>query len=157
MTEALVATTLGALVVAAMLPALSDSLRRARFDAAVRTIVTDIRDTRSRAITSGWEYQLVGRETSNQYRILGRSSTAVAWPDLSSAPLETPTQFAGEWVNVGDEFDGVTVDSEQWTFSVTFDARGAATQSNFSPLAITNGHDKSSTITVSAVGGISVQ
>ncbi len=163
MVEMLVALAVGGLIVAALVPALADAIQRANFDTAVRHVVTDVRQARSRAITTGWQFRIIGFDagssgsTVNQYRLLGRRSTAVAWPSVTATPFTSATQIAENWVEVGSKFPGVELDVSSDQFSVTFDARGAATASSFNPMTISHPNGRTASLSVTVVGGINIQ
>lgn len=161
--ELLVALTIGGLVVAISLPAFMATLRRSRLNAAVRQVTSDLREARSQAITTGWEYRVVGFDGGsmtrrNQYRSLGRSSTAGAWPDIDATPSRSDTQFAGTWTDIGVQFPGVALESEDEGFDVTFDARGAApaAEDEFNPLTVSSVAGET-TLTISVSGAIRIE
>jgi prepilin-type N-terminal cleavage/methylation domain-containing protein len=160
--ELMVAVALGAILAAMAAPGFVEMVRRGRQFSAVRRVVSDLRDARSRAISTGWEYRVVGYDADttgdrpNQYRVLARRSTAVAWPGEEDAPFQSDTQLAARWVDVAAEYPGVRFDSEDTRFELTFDSRGTAADASddFNPLRVI-GHDGlESSLTVSVVGGI---
>jgi prepilin-type N-terminal cleavage/methylation domain-containing protein len=162
LTELLVALTIGGFILALALPAFMTTVRRSRLAAAARQVATDLREARSQAITSGWEYRLVGYDATsstrrNQYRCLGRSSAAGAWPDIDSAPFRSTTQYASAWTDIGSAFPGVGLQSADAGFEVTFDARGAApaADDDFNPLTV-SGTIGSATVTVAMSGSIRI-
>jgi Tfp pilus assembly protein FimT len=122
---------------------LQESLRR---DAAARRLLTDLRGTRSRAVTTGWQTRFVGSGATGAYRMLGRSSSAVAWPDDDVATFSSDTQIATEWVGLEAIFSGVQLAPVNVAatdpFWISFDSRGVPFESSsgFNPLAVT-GHD----------------
>ena len=58
--ELLVALSVAATLMVLALPPLSESLRNARLRAATRQISGDLRQARSTAVGTGWEYRIVG-------------------------------------------------------------------------------------------------
>lgn len=145
-------------------PALSEILHRARLDGAVRQLAGEVNRARSRAVTTGWEYRVVGFDgaasvNANAFRTLARRTSAVAWPADDAAQTLTSTQYAGPWVAIPEQYRGVSVDCDGTRFEVTFDARGtaagAATTFNSVRLIGHNGLDKS--VDVSVVGNVTVQ
>jgi type IV fimbrial biogenesis protein FimT len=161
--ELLCALAVAAIAMAIVMPAFRSIMQRSRRDAAVRQVVLDVREARAQAITTGWEYRIVGygadedSSLRNQYRILARRSTAVAWPDESASPFESATQKAEGWKNIATEYPGVNLEAGDERFELTFDARGTSAAGAFNPLTVT-GHDGSSkSLTVSLVGAVTVQ
>jgi prepilin-type N-terminal cleavage/methylation domain-containing protein len=163
-TEMLVALALGGLIMLVAVPGLWNILHRSRLDAAVRHVVADLHDARSRAITTGWEYRIVGFDTGsvtnrNQYRLLGRATGSVSWPADTSAPLISSTQYAGSWVSLESMYRGVNLDYTAPRFEITFDSRGTAgaAAATFNPLRVVGRDGDQAQIRVSVVGGITVQ
>jgi prepilin-type N-terminal cleavage/methylation domain-containing protein len=165
LTEVLIVVAVGGLVLLTALPAFANILRGVRHDAAVRQLVSDIREARGRATMSGWEYRIVGYADgggadANRYRILGRSSGAVAWPDVDDASFASATQRADDWVDVAALYPGNRLEpnngGSEPLFLLTFDARGAAAMSNdcFDPFQIVGPEDVTTSIRVSPVGGV---
>jgi prepilin-type N-terminal cleavage/methylation domain-containing protein len=164
LTELMVALALGGLVMLIAVPGLWGILHRSRLDAAVRTVVADLHDARSRAITSGWEYRIVGFDSGsttnrNRYRVLGRSTTSVSWPADTAAPMLSSTQYAGSWVRLDSMYPGVNLDYTLPRFEVTFDSRGTAggAAGTFNPLRLIGRDGDQAQVQVSVVGGIMVQ
>ena len=160
MLELLVAMAIGALIILAGSTALGEAVRHARHGAAARQVLSDLRDARARAIATGWEYQVVGYDGDetgsrrNQYRVLARRSTAVAWPDEESAPFQSDTQMASRWIDVGTGYPGIDFDTSDPRFELTFTARGAAPGAgDFNPLRILGPGGLEAVLTVSLVGG----
>lgn len=161
--ELLVTLALVGLLLLIAVPAFSNILRRSRLDGAARQIVSDVRDARSQAIATGWDYRVVGfRFTSgnarrNQYRVVGRRSSAIAWPADTSPKFQSATQLAREWVDVATLYPGVRLVSPAGRFEVTFDSRGTAETSEFNPLLARHPGLQQKSITVSVVGSVRVQ
>lgn len=163
MIELLVAVTIGGLIVLAGVPAMTNLLRRSRVETVTRQVLSDVREARSRAITTGWEFRVVGYHAttggnwSNQYRLLGRRSSAFAWPDDDDAPFSSSNQYAGPWVDVSTQQAGVRLEPSATSFTLTFGPRGAPTSTTgFAPLVVAN-DDVSRSLTVSTGGAVSVQ
>jgi len=123
------------------IPAFYTMLQRSQLDAGVRQLVSDIREAQSKATLTGWQVQLIGFNYSstdarkNQYRLLGRSSSAVAWPAATMDPfgsIGTGTQMAGSWTDVNKQYPGVRLNptSASPNFYVSFDSRGVAFEWN---------------------------
>jgi Tfp pilus assembly protein FimT len=166
--EALVALAIASLVVLIAVPGLRYVIRGTTLRAAARQAVGDLREARAEAIATGWECRIVGYGTGsshpnrNQYRVMARKTSAVAWPADTSAILKTSSQKVGPWVDITTAFPGVELDpggsSADDRFEILFDSRGAATASptDLSPLRVV-GEGKPASISVSAAGGITLQ
>lgn len=167
--EVVVAVAILGMLAIIAVPSFSRALRRARVDVAVRHISKDLRQARSQAIKSGWEYRVVGFNAGtsdlhqNQYRLLARRSSAFAWPLDNAAPFVSDTLIAGAWTQVGLIYPGIAVSTSTpgapSRFGVTFDSRGAASELNgsFSPFEIAGSHSASRALRVSPTGRISIQ
>jgi prepilin-type N-terminal cleavage/methylation domain-containing protein len=163
--ELLLAVGLGAILIAIAVPSFLEIVRKGRHGSAVRRVVSDLREIRSDAISTGWEYRIVGYSTAedgdrrNQYRIFGRRSSSIDWPDEETAPLRTATQMAGRWISLEDEYPGVDFEGDADRFEVTFNSRGSApgASSTFNPLHLTDdkGHDIA--VNVAIAGSIRVE
>lgn len=160
MLEALVVLTIAAMAMIIALPSLADVIRRARHGAAVRHVLYDVREARARAVSTGWEYRLVGYdaeetgERKNQYRVLARRSAAVAWPDEEAAPFASATQLASRWTDIAAEYPDIDFDSANPRFELTFDSRGTAPGGPaFSPLRVLGPGELETSLNVSVVGG----
>ena len=161
-----IAVTLAVIGVMAMVvvPSMASMVRRARVSAASRQVISDIRQTRSRSLGTGWEYKLFGFAATstdvrkNQYRVLARSNSGVAWPADTSPVMSSTTQRAEAWMNVNTQFPGVRLVSPTARFEIAFDARGAAPGSaSFNPLVVNNQFGNTTSLTVTTVGNVRVQ
>jgi Tfp pilus assembly protein FimT len=124
----------GILIVMTMvgLPFFTAMMRNSRLDAGTRQIAQDIREARSKATQTGWEYKIVGFNAGgsstykNQYRLVGRK-TGVAWPADTGPDLQTSTQMAGPWINFNRDYPGVSLipASSSASFYVSFKSNGA--------------------------------
>lgn len=123
------------------IPAFYTMLQRSQLDAGVRQIMSDVREAQSRATLTGWQVRLIGFNYSstdakkNQYRLVARSSSAVAWPVATVNPfgsVGTGTQMAGTWIDVNKQYPGVRFNpaSANPNFYVSFDSRGVAFEWN---------------------------
>jgi prepilin-type N-terminal cleavage/methylation domain-containing protein len=162
MIEVLVAVTIGGLIVLAGVPAMTNLVQRSRLDTATRELLSDVREARSRAITTGWEFSVIGFHATtggswrNQYRLIGRRSGAVAWPDTDDAPFSSATQFAGAWVDLTSRHSGVSLQPSATSFTLTFGPRGTPTStSGFAPLVVANDNATRS-LTVSTSGAVRI-
>ena len=150
------------ILLAVAIPAFQALLQRSQLDAAVRQIMSDVRETQSRATLTSWQYQLVGYENdsgspfNNQYRVIGRSSSAVAWPVDTVATFTSATQMAGNWINVNTMFPDVKLDTADAStkFYVSYDSRGAAFQINSFPLNVSHKSGQKQCLGVTAAGSI---
>jgi prepilin-type N-terminal cleavage/methylation domain-containing protein len=163
--ELVVVVVILAVMVLAGLPFFLTTLRSARLDAAVRQFTTDVREARSQATLTGWQYRLAGYNVGgsgtykNQYRLVGRSSGAVAWPDDTGPSFQSATQGVGPWVDFNRLYPGVRLNLADGTprFYASFDARGVAFELNSHPFQLTAETGATRTVTVSAAGSVRVQ
>lgn len=130
----------GILIVLTMigLPFFTAMMQNSRLDAGTRQIAQDIREARSKATQTGWQYKIVGFNAGgsstykNQYRLVGRK-TGVAWPADTGptfnfpTPPDTATQMAGPWINFNRDYPGVSLipASSSASFYVSFKSNGA--------------------------------
>jgi len=166
--EIIIALAIGGLVLAIGVPAFTNVLDRSRLDGATRQLSGDLWNAHSKAITTGWEYKLIGFGDSssdpkrNQYRLLGRRSTAVAWPSDSDEPFTSATQSAGRWTDLSTQSKGVQLlpggGGANARFEIAFNARGALSVNtgDFSPFQL-RVKDSTKRIRVSVVGGVTVE
>lgn len=148
------------------LPYFSSMIKGSRLDGATRQLASDVREARSRATLTGWQYKIFGYKyggggsNANQYRILGRSSSAVAWPSDTAQNFQSSTQMAGPWVNFTEEYPGVQLNAASGyaSFYVSFNSMGITFENNnFNPLQITSDAGGSKSVTVTAAGGVKIQ
>jgi Tfp pilus assembly protein FimT len=158
--EAMCAVAVAALLVTLFASVFTGTLERSRVDAAVRELATEMREARSQAITRGWEFRIVGYRDGaadgpeNQYRALGRQSSAVDWPAEDTDAFESETQMAGSWTDLASKYPGVAVAAGSERFELTFDSRGTAAGGG--ALSV-NGHGSTKTLTVSVSGSVKVE
>jgi Tfp pilus assembly protein FimT len=146
------------------LPFFTAMMQNSRLDAGTRQIAQDIREARSKATQSGWDYKIVGFNVGgsstykNQYRLVGRK-TGVAWPADTGPNLQTSTQLAGPWINFNQLYQGVSLNPSVSTqsFYVSFNSRGAVFENLNFPLTITLQSGGSRQVTVTSVGGVRIQ
>lgn len=165
--ELLVVAAVAVILMGVSMPAFLTMRENARLKGAVMHVVSDVQDARSRAIVTGWQYRLLGFNAGadsayrNQYRLLARRSSAVPWPEQTTAPFESATQVAGLWVDLVALYHGVRLNPEEITasFWITFDGRGVPIEINgsASPLRIAGGQGASRAVLVSPVGSVRVQ
>ncbi len=156
-----------AIVAGLAIPSFLTYTQRSKLDAAVRQIVEDVRQARSRATLEGWQYRIygfnygAGSAYKNQYRLMGRSSAGVAWPADTANPFQTATQMAGVWTNVNTTYPGVRINPADGTdhFWVAFDARGIAfdVDDSFNPLRVTHQTGGTKSVSVTTAGSIRIQ
>jgi Tfp pilus assembly protein FimT len=152
------------------LPFFTTMMQNSRLDAGTRQIAQDIREARSKATQTGWDYKIVGFNVGgsstykNQYRLLGRK-TGVAWPADTGPNFNFPsppagaTQMAGPWINFNQLYQGVSLNPSVSTqsFYVSFNSRGAVFESMSFPLTITLQSGGSRQVTVTSIGGVRTQ
>lgn len=157
------------MVGAMMVPTLTESVRDQRAGAATRQIVSELRHAQSQALTTGWQVRLVGYPASatngraNQYRMIGRASTASPWPDALGPDARSATQFATSWTDLSQRFPGVDLDPGRVgtePFSITYDPRGAVVaREHFAPLAVVArlGDARARRISVGPAGKVTIR
>jgi Tfp pilus assembly protein FimT len=165
--EALVVVAILGVMAGAAMPFFSGVIQNSRLDAAARQVVGDVRDARSKATLTGWQYKIVGfnvgggQTYKNQYRILGRSSAAGAWPADTAGIFESATQMAGPWINVNTLYPGVSLNPSDTTprFWVSFDARGVAFEidASFNPLTVAHQTGATRSLRVTSAGSIRIE
>jgi prepilin-type N-terminal cleavage/methylation domain-containing protein len=165
--ELLMAAAIATVMMSIVMTSFRGLVETSRRDGAAGLIAGDVRRARARAISTGWQYRIYGFTAGatspykNQYRLMGRSSSGVAWPDPTSDPIESATQMAGGWVDLRTMYPGVTLSPDAVTadFSVAFDSRGVrvAVDPSFDPLIIDNQKGPVRSVRVSAVGSVEIQ
>jgi hypothetical protein len=110
------AVALAVILLGAGLPIMMSSVESARFSAAVRQVVGDMRLARSKAVTTRWEYRIRGRDrrggpNANRYRVEGRRTPAITWPAEADTPQQTADLFVGAWINLGASYPGIQLDN----------------------------------------------
>ena len=166
LTQLIVSLAIMVIIMLISVPAFSTIIARSRTSAATRAVIGDMLTARSMAVGTGWQTKIIGfggpssNAQKNQYRMLARQNTGVAWPADTAATARTATTWAEPWQNMTTLYPGVSLDpggtSSQDRFDVQFDPSGAATMStnDFAPLRILGTKDALN-ITISASGGIS--
>jgi prepilin-type N-terminal cleavage/methylation domain-containing protein len=149
------------------LPFFTGSIQASRLEGAARQIASDMREAQARASLTGWQYRVVGHNESsgdahsNQYRLMGRSSAAIAWPADTVGAFESTTQMAGNWVDVDTLYPGVTINpaSASSQFWVTFDSRGVAIDiaASCNPLLLSGENGTSKSLRVTTAGSVRIQ
>jgi hypothetical protein len=97
---------------------------------------------------------------ANQYRVLGRSGTGVAWPDDEADPFESATQRADPWVDMTALYPGIRLEPENGgivpRFELTFNSRGAASMTNdcFDPFQVHDADGEARSLRVSVIGSV---
>jgi prepilin-type N-terminal cleavage/methylation domain-containing protein len=151
------------ILVSVSVPSLGTMMRTYRQGAAMQQIIGDLRKARSEAIRTGWQYRIFGfnaaasSEYRNQYRLMGRQSSAIAWPADTVDAFTSGTQLAGAWVDIDSLYPGIRFNPDDATadFSVVFDARGVRLSfDSFDPLIVDMSSGTSKSVIVSTVGGI---
>lgn len=151
------------ILVSVSVPSLGTMMRTYRQGAAMQQIVGDLRKARSEAIRTGWQYRIFGfnsgatSEYRNQYRVMGRQSSAISWPTDTADAFTSDTQLAGAWVDINSLYPGINLnpDDASADFSVVFDARGVRLSfDSFDPLIVDMGSGTERSVIVSTVGGI---
>ena len=170
--ELVIAMMVMVILLAVAIPAFQTLLQRSQLDAAVRQVMSDMRDAQSRATLTGWQYCLIGLDKDsgntyqNQYRLIGKSPTSANWPGGAPtcgatafdtvATFSSATQMAGPWVNVNTMFPDVKLDTSDATakFYVSYDSRGVAFEIISMPLNLSHKSGQKQCLGVTAAGSI---
>lgn len=156
------------------LPFFTAMMQNSRLDAAVRQLAGDVRGARSLATQTGWQYRIFGGNAGgsasykSQYRLMGRSSTAVAWPADTSPNFNFPTpsagatQMAGPWINFNQLYPGVSLNPSisNPSFYVSFDSRGVAFEWNPTSdpwMSVTPPSGSSRQLRITSAGSVKIQ
>ena len=152
-----------------IVPSMSETIDRQRAAGVTRQLASQVRLAQTRAVTTGWEYRVVGfpaaatNGRANQYRLIGRSTSASPWISALSGQADSATQYAGPWINLSIDTPGIDLNPAQVggdAFWVTFGPRGAVLdRSNFTPMSVATADPdgKSWTMTVSTAGKVTIQ
>ena len=165
--ETLIVTVMLAIMAAVAIPNFLVYKQRSQVDAATRQMVEAVREARSKAILRGWEYRIYGFNSGssstykNKYRLMGRSSNAVAWAADSSGSFENATAMASEWINIGTVYPGVTFNPTDGTdhFWVVFNNQGVAydIDDSFNPLRVTHTTGGTKSVYITSAGSVKIQ
>ncbi len=149
--ELLVTMILAAVLIGAAAPVLMTGVESARFNAAAGQVVGDMRLARSKAVSTGWQYRIRGRDQSspsnpkNRYRIEGRRNSMIAWPSETDPPQQTADEYVGRWIEIAANYPGIWINNSSGSpkFFAGFDPSGrlctplSQCANGFSPLTIT--------------------
>ncbi len=168
-----IAVVVGIIIVMAMvgLPFFTAMMQNSRLDGATRQLADDVREARSKATLSGWQYRILGGNAggsssyTNQYRLMGRSSTAIAWPVDTSPYFNFPTpspgatQMAGPWINFNQLYPGINLNpsNSNTSFYVSFSSQGVTFESMSFPIQIFNQSGGSRQVSVTSAGSVRIQ
>lgn len=151
------------------LPFFSAMMQGSRLDAAARQIAGDVREARSKATQTGWQYQIVGYNVGgsstykNQYRLVGKTPAETIWPapDTQPGPFQSATKMAGPWINFNQLYPGVSLNQSNSnpSFYVSFNSQGVAFEwnSSFAPLNIVHDSGPSRQVSVTSAGSVKIQ
>lgn len=153
------------------LPFFTAMMRGSRLDAATRQLAGDVREARSKATQTGWQYQIVGYNVGgvsafkNQYRLVGKASASATdkFPDETQAnAFESATKMAGPWINFNQLYPGVSLNPSvsNPNFYVSFDSRGVAFEWNPASdpwMTITQQEGGSRQLRVTWAGSVKIQ
>jgi len=167
------AIVVGIIIVMVMvgLPFFTAMMQNSQLDGATRQLAGDVRDARSLATQTGWQYQIVGFNAGgsstykNQYRMLARSSSGVAWPANTGPMLNFPTppggatQMAGPWINFNQIYPGINLNASNSnpSFYVSFSSQGVSFESMSFPLQFSNQSGGSRQVSVTSAGSVRIQ
>jgi prepilin-type N-terminal cleavage/methylation domain-containing protein len=166
--ELLVVVSIISLMVMAGVPFFTAMMQNSRLDAATRQLAGDVRDARSLATQTGWQYQIIGFNVGggstyqNQYRMLGRSSSGVAWPANTGPNFSSATQMAGPWINFNQLYPNVSLNPSisNVSFYVSFNSQGVAFEWNPTSvpwMSISPPSGSSRQLTITSAGSVTIQ
>ena len=165
--ELVVAVAILAVIAGGTIPLLEAAKQRAQASGAADALAGAVREARTRAVATGWQYRILGFNADgasafrNQYRVMARSSAGLAWPDDTAAPFESTTLMAGPWINFNTRYPGVKLTPQDGSaqFWVAVDARGVAfdISPGFSPLQVVGQTGTTRSLSISTVGSVRVQ
>ena len=154
----------------AALPFFTAMMRNSQVDGAARQLAGDVREARSLATRTGWQYRIVGFNAGggqpkiNQYHLVGRSSTGVAWPADAADPFQSATQMAGTWINFTRLYPNVSLNPSVGnpSFYVSFGSEGTTIDMNPTTtpwMSITQSSGSSTTrqLRITWSGGVRIQ
>ena len=146
------------------IPAFNTAVSNSKLDGAARQMMSDLREARSRAVTTGWRFRIVANDGNldgtyrNQYRIEGKSTGAcddTGWPAETSGLTSSATIWVGPWVDLNTQYPTITLAplGGSGTFSACFDGKGMATlPAGFSGVQLLNKSGVTRSIQVSTAG-----
>ena len=121
-----------AVLAAVSFPLIGRVMAQSRARGGADAIMGALREARSRAVASGWQYRVVGFTTGgtvpNSFRIDGRDPAGPSWPSETTVPPASPAnQYVQRWTSLPAEFGGaqLAVTGGGSQFIVTFDSRGS--------------------------------
>ncbi len=150
------------------IPVFNSTMSNSKLDGAARQLMSDVREARSRAVTTGWRFRIVANDGNlngtyrNQYRIEGKSSGAcdnTGWPAQTWGATSSSSIWVGSWVDLNTQYPDITLApmGGSGTFSVCFDGRGIATfPGGLSGVQLTNRSGVTRSIQVSTAGGVQI-
>jgi Tfp pilus assembly protein FimT len=148
------------------IPLFSLAVSRARTRGVAEALGAAIRDARTRAVSTGWNYQVVAFDANgavpNAFRIEGMNpATGGVWPAATATPAAAfygSNQMYEPYLNLVQEFGAaqIQIPGGGNTFTVTFDSSGQQILPCIPvtcQVQVTSG-GRTATITVSAAGAV---
>ena len=172
--ELVVVVSIISVMVMIGVPFFSAMMQNSRLDAATRQLAGDVREARSKATLTGWQYRISGGNAGGsasykgQYRLMGRSSAAVAWPADTSPNFNFPTppagatQMAGPWIDFNQLYPGVNLNPSiaNVSFYVSFNSQGVAFEWNPTSdpwMSVTQSSGSSRLLRITSAGSVKIQ
>jgi prepilin-type N-terminal cleavage/methylation domain-containing protein len=165
--EMLLVVALVALIAGISLPMLASAMQRARANGATEVLAAAIRDARARAVTSGWQYQVVaydsGGAVPNAFRMQGfdPANGGVAPPagTATDPPFYGSNQMYEAYTPLAKAFGNAQIQVAGGTFRVTFDSRGQQVGACVPATCVVqvNTPSRTATLTVTTAGGVRLQ
>jgi type II secretory pathway pseudopilin PulG len=150
------------------IPVFNSAMSNSQLDGAARRLMSDLREARSRAVTTGWRFRIVANDSTvsgtyrNQYRIEGKSAGAcdnTGWPAETWGVTSSSTIWVGPWVDLKTQYPDITLAplGGSGTFSVCFDGKGIATfPGGLSGVQVTSKAGVTRSLQVSTAGSVQI-
>ena len=166
--DVMVACSIMATLSMMAIPVFNSTMSNSKLDGAARQMMSDVREARSRAVTTGWRFRIVANDGNlsgtyrNQYRIEGKSTGAcdnTGWPAETWGVTSSATMWVGPWVDLNTQYPDMTLAplGGSGTFSVCFDGKGIATfPAGLSGVQVTSKSGVSRSVQVSTAGSVQI-
>jgi type II secretory pathway pseudopilin PulG len=150
------------------IPVFNTTMSNSKLDGAARQLMSDVREARSRAVTTGWRFRIVANDSTvtgtyrNQYRIEGKSSGAcdnTGWPAETWGVTSSSTIWVGPWVDLNTQYPEIALSpmGGSGTFSVCFDGKGiAAFPGGLSGVQVSSRSGVTRSIQISTAGSVQI-
>jgi Tfp pilus assembly protein FimT len=160
--ELLLVVAMIAVIAAMSMPFITGAVLRARANGAAEVLATAIRDARTRAVTTGYQYRVSAYDGTgavpNAFRIEGSADGGATWP--ATGTVTTPAGPLNDaYTDLAKGFGNAQVQVAGGTFRVALDSRGqrvgACVPATCVVQVTTPG--RTATVTVTQAGGVRIQ